>query len=151
SGLRGRGGAGFPVGRKWSIAAETPSAVRYVVANAGEDEPGSFKDRVLLEHRPHLVLEGLILAARAISARQVYLYLNETYDECFSRVATSINDGEKAGFLNGIVVTVHRAPTVYVAGEDSGALEVLEGRAPLPRQKPPYPAASGLFGKPTVV
>src|SRR5688572_8879306 len=80
SGLRGRGGAGFPVGRKWAIAAGTPADARYVVCNAGEDEPGSFKDRVLLEHRPHLVLEGIVLAARAISARDAYLYLNETYD-----------------------------------------------------------------------
>src|SRR5881394_361275 len=86
SGLRGRGGAGFPVGRKWSIAAETPADVRYVVANAGEDEPGSFKDRVLIEHRPHLVIEGMILAARVISARQAFLYLNETYDDCFARI-----------------------------------------------------------------
>jgi len=151
SGLRGRGGAGFPVGRKWSIAAETSADIRYVVANAGEDEPGSFKDRMLLEHRPHLVLDGMVLAARAISAPQAYLYLNETYDECFARFSAAIRDAENSGLLNGVAVTVHRAPTVYVAGEDSAALEVLEGRAPLPRQKPPYPAASGLFGKPTVV
>ena len=151
SGLRGRGGAGFPVGRKWSIAAGTPADSRYVVANAGEDEPGSFKDRLLIEHRPHLVLDGMVLAARAISAKQAYLYLNETYDECSARFTAAIKEAENAGFLNDVTVSVHRAPTVYVAGEDSAALEVLEGRPPLPRQKPPYPAAAGLFGKPTVV
>src|SRR5262245_39623153 len=89
AGLRGRGGAGFPVGQKWSIAAQTESDTRYVVCNGGEDEPGSFKDRVLLQYRPHLVLEGAILAARAISAQHVYLYLNETYEDCLSQMATA--------------------------------------------------------------
>src|SRR5438105_765386 len=86
SGLRGRGGAGFPVGRKWSVAAETEATPRYVVCNAGEDEPGSFKDRTLIQHRPHLVLEGMILGARAIAATEAILYLNETYDQCHSRM-----------------------------------------------------------------
>ena len=151
SGLRGRGGAGFPVGKKWSIAAQTGSDTRYVVCNAGEDEPGSFKDRVLLEYRPHLVLEGVILAARAISAERAYLYINETYDDCLSQMETAIGEASAAGYINGITITVHPAPTVYVAGEDSAVLEVLEGKAPKPRQKPPYPATAGLFGKPTVV
>jgi NADH-quinone oxidoreductase subunit F len=151
SGLRGRGGAGFPVARKWSVAAGTPSTARYVVCNAGEDEPGSFKDRALIEHRPHLVLEGMILAARAIQAAQAYLYLNETYADCHQRFSQAIREAETSGLLGGVSVAIERAPTVYVAGEDSASLEVLEGRPPLPRQKPPYPAASGLFGKPTVV
>jgi NADH:ubiquinone oxidoreductase subunit F (NADH-binding) len=151
SGLRGRGGAGFPVGRKWSVAAETEADVRYIVCNAGEDEPGSFKDRLLLEHRPHLVLEGMILAARAIGANQAYLYLNETYDDCFSRMTTAIAEARAAGQLHDITVSIHKAPTVYVAGEDSAAVEVLEGKEAKPRPKPPYPAAAGLWGKPTVV
>src|SRR5262245_55628464 len=92
SGLQGRGGAGFPVGKKWTIAAETTADKRYVVCNAGEDEPGSFKDRILLEHRPHLVLEGMLLAARAIRAREVFLYLNETYDECYRRFSAAIEE-----------------------------------------------------------
>jgi NADH-quinone oxidoreductase subunit F len=146
SGIRGRGGAGFPVGRKWSIAAEGPSMPRYVVCNAGEDEPGSFKDRILLEHRPHLVLEGMILAARAIQAEEAFLYLNETYEDCFTTMRLAIDEARPP-----IKITIQRAPTVYVAGEDSATLEVIEGRAPKPRQKPPYPAAAGLFGKPTVV
>lgn len=151
SGLRGRGGAGFPAGRKWAVAAETPVTPRYVVCNAGEDEPGSFKDRVLIEHRPHLVLEGMILAARSIQAEQAFVYLNETYDDCFARMSEAMGEAESAGFLGRLKISIHRAPTVYVAGEDSAALEVLEGKAPLPRQKPPYPAAAGLFGKPTIV
>jgi NADH-quinone oxidoreductase subunit F len=146
SGLRGRGGAGFPVGKKWTIAAETPADKRYVVCNAGEDEPGSFKDRILLEHRPHLVLEGMLIAARAIRAAEIFLYLNETYDECYRRFSAAIEEARPE-----IKVTIHRAPTVYVAGEDSATLEVLEGRPPKPRQKPPYPATAGLFGKPTIV
>ena len=151
SGLRGRGGAGFPVGKKWGIAAETGISPRYVVCNAGEDEPGSFKDRTLMEHRPHLVLEGIILAARAIQAEQAFLYINETYDDCFARMSTAIEEAVSAGYAGPIRLTTHRAPTVYVAGEDSASLEVLEGKPPLPRPKPPYPAAAGLFGKPTVV
>jgi NADH-quinone oxidoreductase subunit F len=151
SGLRGRGGAGFPVGKKWSVAAEAPNTPRYVVCNGGEDEPGSFKDRVLMEHRPHLVLEGVILTGRAIQAEQAYLYINETYDDCFERMNEAIAQARKGGHLNSIEISLHRAPTVYVAGEDSASLEVLEGKPPLPRQKPPYPAAAGLFGKPTIV
>ena len=150
SGLRGRGGAGFPVARKWRIAAETPSDRRYVVCNAGEDEPGSFKDRVLLERRPHLVLEGVILAARAIEAREAIIYINETYDRALERMSDAIEEARTQSLL-GVAVRIHPAPTVYVAGEDSACLEVIEGRKPWPRQKPPYPATAGLFGKPTVV
>ena len=151
SGLRGRGGAAFPVGRKWRIAAETPADKRYVVVNAGEDEPGSFKDRLLLEHRPHLVLEGAILAARAIGATEIILYINETYDDAIVRMTQAIEEARQHSALAELTVRIARAPTVYVAGEDSACLEVLEGRKPWPRQKPPYPATSGLFGKPTVV
>jgi NADH-quinone oxidoreductase subunit F len=151
SGLRGRGGAGFPVGRKWSAAAETPADARYVVCNAGEDEPGSFKDRLLLEYRPHLVLEGMILAARAISARHIYLYLNETYETLFSTMKAAVRDAGAAGYLEDRTIDIRPAPAAYVAGEDSAALEVIEGRPPKPRQKPPYPAQAGLFGKPTIV
>jgi NADH-quinone oxidoreductase subunit F len=146
SGLRGRGGAGFPVAKKWGIAAEASSTPRYIVCNAGEDEPGSFKDRMLLEYRPHLVLEGITLAAEAIQADEGFLYLNETYEECFATMHAAIEEARPS-----IKMTIKKAPTVYVAGEDSAALEVLEGRPPKPRQKPPYPAAAGLFGKPTVV
>jgi NADH-quinone oxidoreductase subunit F len=150
SGLRGRGGAGFPVGKKWSVAAESTESSRYVVCNAGEDEPGSFKDRVLIEHRPHLVLEGLALACRAVGAQKAYVYLNETYEYCLNRISTSIDEARTAGYLGRLQVSIHHAPTVYVAGEDSAALEVIEGKPPKPRQKPPFPATVGLFGKPTV-
>lgn len=159
AGLRGRGGAGFPTGKKWAITAEAPESPHYVVCNGGEDEPGSFKDRVLMEYRPHLVLEGIILASYAVQAREAYLYLNETYEDCRQRMTAALEEAESEGYLGDRVldsnyslrVSVHRAPTPYVAGEDSAALEVLEGKPPLPRQKPPFPAVSGLFGKPTAV
>ncbi|OGX05531.1 MAG: hypothetical protein A3K11_12250 [Nitrospirae bacterium RIFCSPLOWO2_12_FULL_63_8] len=151
SGLRGRGGAGFPTAAKWSIAVETGVTPRYAVCNAGEDEPGSFKDRLLIEHRPHLVLEGLLLAARAIEASEAFLYINETYSECLNRMSKAVAEADRAGHLGEIRISIHRAPTVYVAGEDSALIEVLEGKAPFPRQKPPYPAVIGLHGKPTVV
>src|SRR5436309_12448430 len=102
SGLRGRGGAGYPVGKKWAIAAQTPVTPRYIVCNAGEDEPGSFKDRVLLEHRPHLVLEGTILAAHAIQAEHAYIYLNETYSDAFSRMSDAIAESQAAGYLGSL-------------------------------------------------
>jgi NADH-quinone oxidoreductase subunit F len=152
SGLRGRGGAGFPVGRKWRITIEAAErkTITYLVCNAGEDEPGSFKDRLLIEYRPHLVLEGVILAARSIGAPQAFIYINETYHDGIQRLEEAI--AEAANILPaGLQLTIHRAPTVYVAGEDSASLEVLEGKPPKPRQKPPYPAVSGLFGRPTVV
>ena len=151
SGLRGRGGAGFPAGRKWGIAAETPADQRYVVCNGGEDEPGSFKDRLLFEYRPHLVLEGVILACRAVGATEAVIYLNETYERAFDRISEAIIEAGASKFTAGLSIRIHRAPTVYVAGEDSACLEVIEGRPALPRQKPPYPATAGLFGKPTVV
>ena len=151
SGLRGRGGAGFPVGKKWSVAAETPAQPRHVVCNAGEDEPGSFKDRTLIEYRPHLVLEGTILAARAIQAEEAHFYINETYKDCLSRMTDAIDEASRTGYTGSLKLSVHAAPTVYVAGEDSAALEVLEGKPPKPRQKPPYPATAGLHGKPTIV
>jgi NADH-quinone oxidoreductase subunit F len=150
SGLQGRGGAFFPVDRKWSFARAMPRP-RYVVCNGGEDEPGSFKDRTLLEYRPHLVLEGTILAAHAIEAEAAYFYINETYDDPISRLTTAIEEAGAAGLIGSLKISIQRAPTVYVAGEDSAAIEVLEGKPPKPRQKPPYPAVAGLFGKPTVV
>src|SRR5215468_6190162 len=129
SGLQGRGGAGFPVGKKWTIAREAPAEEKYVVCNAGEDEPGSFKDRILLEHRPHLVLEGMLLAARAIRASEAFLYLNETYDECYRRFSAAIKEARPE-----FKVTIHRALTVYVGGEDPATLEVRKGKPPKPRK-----------------
>jgi NADH-quinone oxidoreductase subunit F len=154
--LRGRGGAGFPTGQKWGFTAAEEGTPKYVVANGGEDEPGSQKDRVVMENAPHRVLEGLLLAAYAVGAAEAILYVNSTYAVATDRLEKAIEDATKAGYIgpNGklnVSVRIHPAPQEYVAGEDTASLEVIEGRKPLPRVKPPFPVTSGLFGKPTVV
>jgi len=149
AGLLGRGGAAFPTAKKWGFARQEPTP-RYVVLNGGEDEPGSVKDRILMEHHPHLVLEGMLLAAYAIEAEAAYLYVNHTYEDAITSLQSALADAEREGYVK-ISFTLCPAPTDYVAGEDTAALEVLEGKKPLPRQKPPYPTTAGLFGRPTVV
>ncbi|MSQ23111.1 MAG: NADH-quinone oxidoreductase subunit F [Chloroflexi bacterium] len=159
SGLRGRGGAGFPVGQKWRLAASEAETQKYVVANGGEDEPGSAKDRVLMESYPHRVLEGVILAAYAIGAHEAVLYVNSLYDHATAMLDRAITEASAAGFLGArvagsafnLAVRIQSAPQEYVAGEDSAVLEVIEGGPPLPREKPPFPTSAGLHGKPTVV
>lgn len=159
SGLRGRGGAGFPTGQKWVFAASEAASPKYVVANGGEDEPGSQKDRVVMESYPHKMLEGVILAAYAIGASEAVLYVNSLFERSIAQLETAIREASAQGYLGddilgsgfSLAVRVHLGPQDYVAGEDSAALEVIEGRRALPRQKPPFPTAAGLFGKPTVV
>ncbi len=159
SGLRGRGGAGFPTGQKWTFAAQEPGDTKYVVANGGEDEPGSQKDRVVMEIYPHKLVEGVILAAYAVGAGEAYLYVNSLYTEAISQLEGAIDAATAAGFLGealggsgfSLQMKLQAAPQEYVAGEDTASLEVIEGRKPLPREKPPFPTAAGLFGKPTVV
>lgn len=159
SGLCGRGGAGFPTGKKWAITKQTQAQPKYVVCNGGEDEPGSIKDRLLMETRPHLVLEGVLLASICVGARQAYLYINTNYQTVIRKMEQAIAEAERAGYLGekilgsdvSLDVVIIKAPTNYVAGEDTAVLEVIEGKAPLPRPKPPYPATQGLFGQPTLV
>ncbi|MGH7794655.1 MAG: NADH-ubiquinone oxidoreductase-F iron-sulfur binding region domain-containing protein [Candidatus Binatia bacterium] len=159
AGLRGRGGAGFPTGKKWQFAREAPGEPRYLVLNGGEDEPGSKKDRVLLEILPHLVLEGTILGAHAIGAAKAYLYINARYDVATQSINDALTEAKSAGYWGDKVfgndfsldIEVVAAPHNYVAGEDTAVLDVIEGKKPLPRQKPPFPVTVGLFGKPTAV
>jgi NADH-quinone oxidoreductase subunit F len=159
AGLRGRGGAGFPTGKKWQFTREAAGEPRYLVLNGGEDEPGSKKDRVLLENLPHLVLEGTILAAYAIDAAKAYLYINARYDAALKSIDDALAEAKAAGYWGSNVlgsvfslgIEVVAAPHNYVAGEDTAVLEVIEGKKPLPRQKPPFPVTVGLFGKPTSV
>jgi NADH-quinone oxidoreductase subunit F len=159
SGLRGRGGAAFPVGRKWQFAAEAPGAHKYVVCNGGEDEPGSRKDRLLMENYPHKIVEGVLLCSYAIGAEQAFLYVNREYDAAIASLEGALAEARQAGYLGErlfgtdlrLDVQVHRAPTTYVAGEDSAAIESLEGKDALPRQKPPYPATNGYEDMPTIV
>jgi NADH-quinone oxidoreductase subunit F len=159
AGLRGRGGAGFPTGKKWQFTHEAPDEPRYLVLNGGEDEPGSKKDRVLLENLPHLVLEGTILAAYAIGAAKAYLYINARYDAAIKSMNDALAEAKSAGYWGSNIlgsdfsldIEVIPAPHNYVAGEDTAVLEVIEGKKPWPRQKPPFPVTVGLFGKPTAV
>ncbi len=159
SGEQGRGGAGFPTGRKWRLAADAPGQDRYVVANGDEGDPGSFIDRILLEHDPHAVLEGMALCAFAIGAHEGVVYIRSEYPAAQARMAAAISAARAAGLL-GIavcgsafsfevrIVTGHGS---YVCGEETALLNAIEGRRGEVRVRPPYPAAQGLYGQPTVV
>jgi len=159
SGLQGRGGAGFPTGKKWAFTQECPERPHYVVLNGGEDEPGSKKDRLLMENLPHLVIEGVILASYAVSASKAYLYINREYEAATQSMTDALAEAREAGLwgegISGssfsLEILLTPAPPNYVAGEDTAALEVIEEKQPKPREKPPFPATSGLFGKPTAV
>jgi NADH:ubiquinone oxidoreductase subunit F (NADH-binding) len=157
--LRGRGGAGFPTGKKWSFTRECAEEPHYLVMNGGEDEPGSKKDRVLMENLPHLVIEGVILAAYAIGASKAYLYINANYEAAIKSITNALAEAKDAGYWGenvlgnnfSVGIEITPAPHNYVAGEDTAALEVIEGKKAWPRQKPPFPVTVGLFGKPTAV
>ena len=157
--LRGRGGAAFPTARKWQLALSAPGEEKYVVANGGEHEPGSRKDRVLLATHPHTVIEGAALAAFATGAHTAYIYLIEDMADAVRAISAAIAEAREAGYVGGSVcgssfaleLRVQLAPTTYVAGEETAALEVIEGRQALPRKKPPYPGEQGLYGKPTTI
>src|SRR5713226_3762644 len=159
AGLRGRGGAGFPTGKKWAFARECPEQPHYLVLNGGEDEPGSRKDRMLMENLPHLVIEGVILSAYAIGAQKAYLYINANYEAATKSIANALTEAKSAGYWGNNVlgsnfnldIELTPAPHNYVAGEDTAATEVIEGKKAWPRQKPPFPVTVGLFGKPTSV
>ena len=157
--LRGRGGAGFSAAQKLVLCAKAEGKQKYVVANGGEDEPGSRKDCMLLERVSHAVLEGILLAAYAVGATRAFFYINETYQQARTSIDQALAEAQADGLVGdevlgtkfAVTVESRPAPTQYVAGEDTAALEVLEGREPYPRPKPPYPVTSGLFGQPTVV
>ncbi|TMA08910.1 MAG: NADH-quinone oxidoreductase subunit F [Deltaproteobacteria bacterium] len=159
AGLRGRGGAGFPTGKKWLLTAQNEERPHYVVLNGGEDEPGSKKDRLLMENLPHLVIEGVILTSYAVGATNAYLYINQQYGAAIQSMTDALSEAKDAGYCGehilgtdfSLEIFLTSAPPNYVAGEDTAALEVIEGKQPLPRQKPPFPATAGLFGKPTAV
>ncbi|HZD39191.1 MAG TPA: NADH-ubiquinone oxidoreductase-F iron-sulfur binding region domain-containing protein [Terriglobales bacterium] len=159
AGLRGRGGAAFPTGKKWQLTRDCPEQPHYLVLNGGEDEPGSKKDRMLMEFLPHLVTEGVILSAYAVGASKAYLYINANYEAATRSIADALGEAKEAGYWGpsilgsdfGLDIEIIAAPHNYVAGDDTAALEVIEGKKPLPRQKPPFPVTVGLFGKPTSV
>jgi NADH-quinone oxidoreductase subunit F len=152
SGLSGRGGAGFPTGVKWKAVRDAVGAPKYVVVNADEGEPITFKDRPILERDPHLLLEGMRIAAHAVGASVGIIYLRYEYPEAEQILNRAIVDARAAGMLDGkFDVWVRRGAGAYICGEETSLLNSLEGRKPFPRDKPPYPTTHGLFGKPTLV
>lgn len=150
AGLRGRGGAWFPLASKWKVALEN-SGPRVVIANGAEDEPGSLKDRHLMAHGPHLVIDGALLSAAALDADTVRLYINEHAPAAQQAMRAALAEVVAAGLNFRVDVQIVHAPATYVAGEDSAATEFLQTGTAQPRTKPPYPAAAGLDGRPTVV
>ncbi|MGH7254883.1 MAG: NADH-quinone oxidoreductase subunit NuoF [Nitrospirales bacterium] len=159
SGLRGRGGAGFPTGIKWSFLPKDDKGVRYLCCNADESEPGTFKDRQLMERDPHQVLEGIVLAAYAIGAETAYIYIRGEFALGANILEKALAEARKAGYIGRNIVGsgfnldawVHRGAGAYICGEETALLESLEGKRGLPRTKPPFPATHGLYQKPTVV
>src|SRR5688572_9517287 len=159
SNLRGRGGAGFATGLKWSFVPMNASKPKYLIANADEMEPGTFKDRILLESTPHQLIEGMILSAFAIQADQAYVFLRWAYKEAAVAIARAIDEATRAGYLghnilgSGFDLHMHLHTGVgrYMCGEETALLNSLEGKRATPRARPPFPQVSGLFGKPTIV
>ncbi|MGH9444091.1 MAG: NADH-quinone oxidoreductase subunit NuoF [Thermoanaerobaculia bacterium] len=155
SGLRGRGGAGFPTGVKWSfIPKDTKGKPVYLVLNADESEPGTFKDRLLLEQDPHLILEGMAISAYAIRCRTAYIYIRGEFWDGARILNDAIREASAAGLLGpdaGLDIHVHRGAGAYICGEETALLESLEGKRGQPRVKPPFPAVSGAFACPTIV
>ncbi len=150
AGLRGLGGAGFPTGRKWSIVRSYPGP-RLMAVNADEGEPGTFKDRYYLERRPHRFLEGVLIAAWAVEAETVYIYLRDEYPAVREILAAEIARLEREGRLGTCHLELRRGAGAYICGEESSMLESIEGKRGLPRHRPPYVAEVGLFGRPTLV
>ena len=157
SGLRGRGGGGFPTGKKWEICREKDSSVKYIVCNADEGDPGAYMDRSLLEGNPHSIIEGMIIGAYAIGAGKGYIYVRLEYPLAVKNVTLAIEKAREYGFLGESIlgsdfdfdISVFKGAGAFVSGEETSLMASIEGRRAFPRQRPPYPADKGLWGKPT--
>lgn len=158
--LMGRGGAAFPTGRKWAAVAAQPATPKYVICNADESEPGTFKDRVLLEGDPFSIIEAMTIAGFAVGATKGYLYLRGEYPEAEARVTAALGEARTRGMLGPVVlghedfafdIELRRGAGAYICGEETALFESIEGKRGEPRNKPPFPVEVGLFGKPTVV
>jgi NADH-quinone oxidoreductase subunit F len=152
SNLRGLGGAGFPTGMKWSFIPKGHTGPVYLVVNADEGEPGTFKDRYLLERDPHALVEGMIITARAIRCQTGFVYIRGEYVEPWRRFTAAVQEAYYAGYLGrGFDIVVHRGAGAYICGEETGLISSLEGKKGWPKVKPPFPAIKGAFGAPTIV
>ncbi|KAF0197916.1 MAG: Fe-only hydrogenase subunit beta [Bacteroidetes bacterium] len=159
SGLRGRGGGGFPTGKKWKTALNTPGDERFMICNGDESDPGAFMDRSLFEGDPHKIIEGVAIAAYAINARKAYIYVRAEYTLAVERLRLAIQQATDAGLLGhnilnsgySLTIQVREGAGAFVCGEETALISSIEGKRGTPRPKPPFPASRGLFGKPTVV
>ena len=159
SGLRGRGGAGFPTGQKWKVALDAPAAQKYLICNADEGDPGAFMDRAVLEGDPFRVIEGMLIAAYAIGATKGYIYCRAEYPLAIERLQDAIAQCRKAGLLGTNIlgslidfdITIKQGAGAFVCGEETAILASIEGGRGMPRPRPPFPAVAGLHGKPTVL
>src|SRR5579883_2505604 len=158
SGLRGRGGAGFPTGRKWQFLPDNGEP-RYLVCNSDEAEPGTFKDRMLLEETPHQIIEGILIGAYAIRSHHAFIYIRGEFQRGYEIFMQALQQARAAGYVGkgicgsdyDLELTVHRGAGAYICGEETALLNSLEGKRGEPRLKPPFPAVAGLYGMPTVV
>ncbi|PJR13274.1 NADH-quinone oxidoreductase subunit NuoF [Sinorhizobium meliloti] len=159
SNLRGRGGAGFPTGMKWSFVPKAAGKPKYLCCNADEGEPGTFKDRIIMERDPHQLIEGLAVSAYAIGAETAYVYIRGEYVTAIRRMEQAIAEAHENGYLGtgilgsnfNFMVYIHRGAGAYICGEETAMLESLEGKRAQPRLKPPFPALAGLYASPTVI
>jgi NADH-quinone oxidoreductase subunit F len=159
SNLRGRGGAGFPTGMKWSFVPKAAGKPKYLCCNADEGEPGTFKDRIIMERDPHQLIEGLAVSAYAIGAETAYVYIRGEYVTAIRRMEQAIAEAHENGYLGtgilgsnfNFMVYIHRGAGAYICGEETAMLESLEGKRAQPRLKPPFPAVAGLYASPTVI
>jgi len=157
--LRGRGGAGFSTGLKWSFFPADQPGAKYLVVNGDEMEPGTYKDKELLLADPHQVIEGVIISAYALQVPEAYIFIRYAYEECSRKLERAIEEAKQAGYLGpdilgsgyGLKIHLHRSAGRYILGEETSLLNGIEGIRPNPRSKPPFPAVKGLFGKPTTV
>ena len=159
SGLRGRGGAGFPTGAKWGFVAGTETDKKYVICNADESEPGTFKDRLILEGDPHSIIEAMIIAGFAVGADEGYIYVRGEYVLAQTRLLKAISQAKEKGFLGENIINsgfnfdlhIHAGAGAYICGEETALIESIEGKRGEPRSRPPYPTTNGLWDKPTLV
>jgi len=157
SGLRGRGGAGFPTGRKWEFCRKAEGEPKYIVCNGDEGDPGAFMDRSIIESDPHSVLEGMIIGAYAIGSNQGWVYIRNEYPLALKRLEIAISQAREYGLLGENIlesgfsfdIRIQRGAGAFVCGEETALIASIEGRPPEPRQRPPFPAQSGIWGKPT--
>jgi len=159
SGLQGRGGAAFPTGLKWEFTARAEDTPKYIICNADEGEPGTFKDRAILEGDPHKIIEGMIIAGYAVGAHYGYIYIRGEYLLSINRFQKAIEQAEERGFLGEDIlgsgfdfcIEIHQGAGSYVCGEETALMDSIEGKRGNPRYKPPFPPSSGLWKKPTVI